>query len=89
MTTYTTKTIIDQIVINEDNSVIYRQNVQTLDENNNVISQAYSRFSLYPGQELINEPSNVIAICNVIWTPDVVSAYQASLVPPTPTTTGA
>jgi hypothetical protein len=45
-------------------------------EDGNQISQTYHRSSLTPAQDLTGVPANVVAICNVAWTPEVIKAYQ-------------
>jgi len=56
---------------------------QTLDDSNNVISQAFVRWTLFPGQDVTNQWPAVQAVCANTWTPAVIAAYQASF-PPTP-----
>jgi hypothetical protein len=48
-------------------------------EDGNQLSQTYHRTSLTPGQDLTGQPANVVAICNVAWTSEVIAAYQAEL----------
>ena len=74
-----TKTkIVDQITIIEDGTVLYREATRIM-EDGNQISQTYHRTSLTPGQDLTGQPSNVVAICNAAWTPEVIAAYQAQI----------
>jgi hypothetical protein len=72
----TKEVVIDQITISEKGSIIYREATRIM-ENGNQISQTYHRVCLIPGQDLTGVPSNVVAICNVVWTPAVIAAYQA------------
>jgi hypothetical protein len=67
---------IDQIQVNENGGVIFRQATRIL-EDGVELSKTYHRSSLTPGQDLSGVPANVQAICNVAWTPEVVAAYQA------------
>lgn len=69
---------IDQITVCENGTILYRE-VTRIMEDGNQISQTYHRSSLTPGQDLTGVPSNVVAICNVAWTPEVIAAYQAEL----------
>ena len=48
---------------------------------NIILASNYHRSSFTPGQDLTGQPSNVIAIANTTWTPEVISAYQESLKP--------
>lgn len=75
----TKTTNIDQITVTENGIVLYRETARIM-EDGNQISQTYHRSSLTPGQDLTGIPANVVAICNVAWTADVVAAYQAEKV---------
>lgn len=68
---------VDQITVTENGIVLYREATRIL-EDGNEISKTYHRTSLTPGQDLTDQPANVVAICNVAWTEEVVSAYQAA-----------
>jgi len=70
-------TVIDQITVTENGSVLYRQATRIM-EDGNQISQTYHRSSLTPAQDLTGVPANVVAICNTVWTPEVIAAYQAA-----------
>ena len=74
----TKTTTVDQITVTENGTVLYRE-ATCIMEDGNEISQTYHRTSLTPGQDLTGQPANVVAICNVAWTPEVISAYQAQL----------
>ena len=73
----TKTTNIDQITITENGVVLYREATRIM-ENGNELSKTFHRSSLTPGQDLTGIPANVVAICNVAWTADVVAAYQAA-----------
>ena len=71
-----TKTkVIDQITVTE-NGIVYYREATIIAEDGNQISRTYHRSSLSPGAELTGVPANVVAICNVVWTPEVVDAYN-------------
>ena len=70
-------TAVDQITVTENGIVLYREATRIM-ENGEEISKKYHRTSLTPGQDLTNQPNNVVAICNAAWTPDVIAAYQAA-----------
>jgi hypothetical protein len=72
-----TKTV-DQITVTENGTVLYREATRVMEEGNQ-LSQTFHRTSLMPGQDLANQPANVVAICNAAWTAEVVAAYQAQL----------
>jgi hypothetical protein len=69
-----TKTI-DQITITENGTILYREATRILKDGEQ-IAQTYHRSSLAPASDLTDVPANVVAIANVAWTPDVVTAYQ-------------
>ena len=72
----TKTTNVDQITVTENGIVLYREATRIM-EDGNQISQTYHRTSLTPGQDLTGVPANVVAICNVAWTPEVIAAYRA------------
>ena len=73
-----TKTIsVDQITVTENGIVIYREATRII-EDGTELAKSYHRNSLIPAQDLTGVPANVIAICNVAWTSDVIAAYQAA-----------
>ena len=74
----TKTTVVDQITVTENGIVLYREATRIMDDGNQ-ISQTYHRTSLTPAQDLTGQPANVVAICNVAWTPEVVAAYQAQV----------
>ena len=71
-------TVVDQITVTENGIVLYREATRIM-EDGNQLSQTYHRTSLTPAQDLTGQPANVVAICNVAWTPEVVAAYQAQV----------
>lgn len=74
----TKTTNIDQITVTENGIVLYREATRIM-EDGNELSKTYHRSSLTPGQDLTGQPANVVAICNVAWTPEVIAAYQAQV----------
>ena len=71
----TKQTVIDQITVVENGSVLYREATRIL-EDGNELSKTYHRSSLTPAQDLTGVPANVVSICNAAWTAEVVAAYQ-------------
>jgi hypothetical protein len=67
---------VDQITVTENGIVLYREATRIL-EDGVEISKQFNRTSLSPGQDLTDLPANVVAICNAVWTPQVIAAYQA------------
>ena len=74
----TKTTTIDQITVTENGIVLYREATRILQDGDE-ISKTYHRSSLTPAQDLTGIPANVVAICNVAWTADVIAAYQAQI----------
>jgi hypothetical protein len=73
----TKTTTVDQIIVVEDGTVLYREVVCVM-EDGNQISQTFHRSSIKPAQDLTGVPANVVAICNAAWTAEVIAAYQAA-----------
>jgi len=73
----TKETTVDQITVTENGVVLFREATRIL-EDGAEISKKYHRSSLTPGQDLTGVPANVAAICNVVWTPAVIAAFQAA-----------
>jgi len=48
-------------------------------EDGNIISSSYHRYTLAPGDSLENEDDEVINIANLVWTDEVITSYQQSL----------
>ena len=72
----TKTTNIDQITVTENGIVLYREATRIM-EDGKELSKTYHRTSLTPAQDLAGQPANVVAICNVAWTPEVIAAYEA------------
>jgi hypothetical protein len=70
--------VIDQITVTENGIVLYREATRILKDGEQ-IAQTYHRTSLTPAQDLTNVPDNVVAICNTVWTQEVIDAYQAQV----------
>ena len=73
----TKQVVIDQITVTENGTVLYREATRIM-EDGVQLSQTYHRSSLTPAQDLTGVPANVVAICNTVWTAEVVAAYQAA-----------
>ena len=78
MSTFTETKTVDQITVNENGIVLYREATRIL-KNGEQIAQTYHRSSLTPAQDLTGVPANVVAICNTAWTQEVIAAYQAQV----------
>jgi hypothetical protein len=67
---------VDQITVTENGTVLYREATRIM-EDGIELSKTYHRSSLAPEANLTGVPANVVAICNVAWTPEVIVAYKA------------
>ena len=72
----TKTTVVDQITVCENGVVLYREATRIM-EDGVQLSQTFHRSSLTPAQDLTGIPANVVAICNTVWTAEVIAAYQA------------
>ena len=73
----TKTTTVDQITVQENGTVLYREATRIM-EDGKELSKTYHRLSLTPAQDLTGVPANVVSICNAAWTPEVIAAYQAA-----------
>jgi hypothetical protein len=73
----TKEIVVDQITVQENGIILYREATRIM-EDGNQLSQTYHRSSLTPAQDLTGVPANVVAICNTVWTAEVIAAYQAA-----------
>jgi predicted metal-dependent TIM-barrel fold hydrolase len=72
----TKEVVVDQITVTENGIVLVRETT-TIKEDGVEISKKYHRNSFAPASDVSGQPANVVAICNTVWTAEVVSAYQA------------
>ena len=77
MTLASTNTI-DRIEVLENGVVQVRQ-AQVITDSGNEIARNFSRWVLTPGEDVSTQDAKVKAICEAVWTSDVISAYQAQV----------
>jgi hypothetical protein len=70
--------VIDKIEVVE-NGIVQVREATRISRDGEQIAQTFHRWSLTPGQDISNQASNVQAIANAAWTPEVIAAYQASI----------
>ena len=75
--------VIDQITVTENGVIMYREATKIM-EDEKELSKTYHRINLTPAQDLTGVPANVVAICNTVWTAEVIAAYQAAQESTTP-----
>ncbi|NBW13075.1 MAG: hypothetical protein EBR82_34150 [Caulobacteraceae bacterium] len=68
--------VIDQITVTENGIIFYREATKIV-EDGVELTKTYHRSSLTPGQDLTDQPANVVAIAQAAWTPEVVAAFEA------------
>lgn len=61
-----------------ENGVIQVRQVLRIIEDNTELSRSYHRWVLSPGQSITDQDNRVQAVCNAVWTPEVIAAYQNS-----------
>jgi hypothetical protein len=71
-------TVVDKVETLE-NGTIQVRTATRIDEDGTVLSSSFHRHTLSPGQDLTNEDPKVVAIASAVWTPEVVSAYEATV----------
>ena len=67
---------VDQITVTENGIVLVRE-VTRIMEDGKELSKQYHRSSFAPSDNVSAQPQNVQDICNVAWTQEIISAYQA------------
>jgi hypothetical protein len=77
MTLASTNTI-DKIEVLE-NGVIQVRQAEIITKDGNEIARNFSRWVLSPGDDVSAQDPKVKAIATAVWTPEVISAYQAQL----------
>lgn len=70
--------IIDKIEVVENGTLQVRQATRIIKDGEQ-IAQTYHRWSFVPGSDISSMPAKVQAIASAVWTPDVISAYEAAV----------
>lgn len=68
--------LIEQV----ENGLVQVRWAETIIKNNEVVGQRYHRTTFYPGQDVTDQPEAVQAFCFEAWTPEVIAAYETSLI---------
>jgi len=74
----TKENVVDKIEVLESGQVQVRTATRVL-EDGAVLSSAFHRHVLAPGQDLTDQDPKVVAIANAVWTDEVVTAYGAMI----------
>jgi hypothetical protein len=75
----TEKTIVDLVELVQSNHIQVRT-ANIIERDGVEVTRTLHRHTLVPGDDVTNEDPKVQAIANAVWTEEVISAYQASLV---------
>lgn len=67
--------VIDKIDVLE-NGILQVRKATRIIEDDKVISMAYDRWTLTPGQDVTDQTQQVQDIAAVVWTPEVIQAYK-------------
>jgi hypothetical protein len=70
--------LIDKIEVVENGTLQIRQATR-ITKDGEQIAQSYHRWSFVPGSDVSGMPANVQAVAATVWTPEVISAYQAAV----------
>ena len=74
----TKEVVTDKIETLENGTIQVRTATRVL-EDGVVLSSSFHRHVLTPGADLTDQEPKVVAIANAVWTPEVVSAYDAQM----------
>lgn len=69
---------IDKIEVVE-NGIIQVREVTRILEDGKELSSSFHRWTLTPGQDVLDQEARVQAIANATWTKEVIDAYEAQL----------
>ena len=72
------QTIIETIAVSEKGTVTVEKTTQVV-KDSVVFATVSNTTSFPPGHDVTQEDTKVQDICGVVWTPEVVSTYRASL----------
>ena len=74
----TKTTEVDKIEIVGLYKTLQVRQATVIKEDGNEISRTFYRYSLPPDADISNEPSDVQAVCNAVWTQDIKDAYTTA-----------
>ena len=69
---------IDRIEV-VNNSIIQVRECTTIERDGEEIAKSYHRLSFAPGSDVSAMPQSVRDIASLVWTPEVIAAYQAKM----------
>jgi hypothetical protein len=72
----TEETVIDKIEVVGAHSFVQVRKAYVLSRDGVEIGRTFHRHTLFPGDDLSGEDPRVVAVCNAVWTDDVLQEYQ-------------
>jgi hypothetical protein len=73
-----TKTVkTDKIEIVGDFKLLQIREASIIEEDGVELTRSFHRYVLAPGSDLTDQPSEVAAIANAVWTQEIIDAYNA------------
>jgi len=73
------KQLVDLVELVQSNHIQVRT-ANIIEKDGVEIARTFHRHVLSPGDDVSGQDPKVQAIANAVWTPEVIAAYQASLV---------
>lgn len=61
------------------NQVIQVRRADVIKKDGVEVGRSYHRHTVVPGQDVSDQPAEVQAIANALWTEEVINAYNASI----------
>lgn len=83
-----TTDVTRQVVIEDDGVIFVRRRKRVLEDGELASDRVYVE-TLVPGADVSGQPARVQSLCALVWTPAVISAYQAKLASALAAVTGA
>ena len=71
-------TIIDSVEVTKTNHVQVREKI-VVSDNGKEIAASFHRYVVSPGDDYMEMPDQVRAICAVVHTPETIAAYKAQI----------
>ena len=70
---------IDKIEIVGDYKILQVRTATIISEDNNELSRSFHREALVPGTDVSDKDQEIIDLANLLWTQEIIDAYNASL----------
>ncbi len=70
---------IDKIEIVGDYKILQVRTATIISEDDNELSRSFHREALVPGTDVSGKDKEIIDLANLLWTQEIIDAYNASL----------